>query len=79
MTVARGSNVEVEAQNKKVRIGNFTAASGDTSGSIATGLTAVDFFFMNGISGWTASGGTVTVSLHDPGATVAGSWIAFGH
>ena len=66
------------AKIKSVNIGTFAQASGDTGGTVATGLSRVDHFELNGAIGWTASGGDVTVKTVNPGETVAGSWMAVG-
>jgi len=68
-----------ETKTKRIAYGTFGQASGDTGGSVVTGLDSVEAFFLNGLIGFTVSGGTVTATTVDPGATVAGSWMAVGY
>lgn len=68
----------------KAQIFTWTAASGDTSGTITcTGLSSVDHVIIDGMgkgmsAAPTFSGNVVTVAFADPVATVAGTGIAFG-
>jgi len=65
--------------NKRVNYGTFGQGNGDTGGNVVTGLKSVEAFFLNGAGSWTASGGTVTATTADPGATIVGSWMAIGY
>jgi hypothetical protein len=79
MAVVQTSDTQKEGWARhRVEMGSFAAASGDTSGTITTGLQKVDTFFCTCLKSWSASGGTVTLVLFDPLATVACSWIAIG-
>lgn len=68
----------------KVQFYTWTAASGDTSGTItAAGLTSVKHVIIDGMGkGMSAiptfSGNVVTLAFADPVATVAGTAIIFG-
>ena len=62
----------------RVAYGTFSQASGDTGGTIATGLRTLENFQMTGALNATFSGGTVTVVTADPGAAQAGYWTAIG-
>ena len=64
--------------NKKVIIGTFSQASGDTGGTVATGLRVVDYFTCGVETNLSESSGTVTVTTANPGAAQAGYWIAIG-
>jgi len=68
----------------KVQLFTWTAASGDTSGTVTcTGLTTVDHIMLDGMgkgmsAAPTFSTNVATLAFADPVATVAGTGIAFG-
>ena len=65
----------------KVEIHTFTAASGDTSGTVtASSLHTVDQVIVTGLSNCTAtySGKTATLAFADPAADAAGQIIILG-
>lgn len=65
--------------NKMLVYGEVNVDSGDTGGAIVTGLTDIDFFHCTGATKPpTWSGGTATVTMGDPGATLVAFWFAFG-
>lgn len=64
--------------NKKVVMGQFTQASGDTGGAIATGLATVDYFEASYSTDNADSSGTVTITTADPGDDQTGYWMAMG-
>jgi hypothetical protein len=64
--------------NKRVVIGEYSQASGDTGGAIATGLGDISYFDATGATKVTTSSGTATIVTANPGATVTGFWIAIG-
>lgn len=66
------------AGNNRVAMGTFSQISGDTGGTVATGLRKIDNFQMTAATDISVSGGDVTVTTADPGAVQAGFWIAFG-
>lgn len=81
MALARATIVKTVMGNKRVHYGTATVASGDTSGTIATGLRSVETFLMGGeVVAYTVSSGTVTVTFEDPGGS-AGTigWLAIGY
>lgn len=65
----------------KVEVQTFTAASGDTSGTItANHLNQVDLAIVTGLLdvAQTISGDTVTLSFDDPGADAEGQILLIG-
>jgi len=64
--------------DKKVAVGQFTQASGDTGGAIATGLSNLAFFSASYMTASSDSSGTVTITTADPGAAQTGYWMAIG-
>lgn len=67
----------------KVEVHSGTFASGDTTGTVATGLSSILFAVAQyrdsaKILNCSASGGTVTVATQDPGATKTFDLIVFG-
>lgn len=68
----------------KVQLYTWTAASGDTSGTItASGLSSVKFILIDGFGkGMSAvptyATNVVTLAFADPAATVAGTAMVFG-
>lgn len=65
--------------NMRVHIGTFTQASGDTGGSITTGLRDVLFFNCMAATNLSESSGVVTVTTANPGTDQAGYWAAIGY
>ena len=70
--------------NKKIVIIEGTFANGDTTGAVATGLSAIDFAVAQydasaKILNCSASGGDITLATQDPGATKTFHLIAIGH
>ena len=67
--------------NKRVHFGTFSQASGDTGGDVVTGLSRdVECFLITGeMIDYTKSGGTVAVTMKDPGADQTGFWLAIGY
>lgn len=82
MAMARATIHKTIMGDKRVHFGTYTAASGDTSGTIDTELeNEVEAFIMNGATSFTESGGVITFgagTFLDPGATVTGGWMAVG-
>jgi len=64
--------------NKRVNIGQFTQASGDTGGAVNTGFTAIDFFSASTATALADVSGTVTITTPNPGAAQVGYWMAIG-
>ena len=77
LTIAKTGDCFI--RNKALKFGTYDQISGDTGGSIDTGLVLVEYFNIPGITSWTASGGTVTFVTANPGAAISGSWMAIGH
>ena len=71
-TVATAKVKEVFG-GKRVVMGKFSGGA-PTSGTVATGLVRVDFFFLTGATASTESAGTMTVTS----TAEAGYWIAIG-
>lgn len=81
------SNVSNEPRSyslgpQKLQVMKYTAASGDTSGTItADGLSSIDSIIMDGLQQTTAvsiSGNVATVTFQDPVATVSGGILVLG-
>jgi hypothetical protein len=64
--------------NKRVHFGQFTQASGDTGGEIATGLASLDYFDASYMTASANDAGDVTITTANPGANQTGYWIAIG-
>jgi len=65
--------------NKRIVMGAFTSTTGVTENVIDTDFTTVENFQMTAeIENVAVSGGEVTVTVEDPGATVGGFWLAIG-
>ena len=64
--------------NKRVVFGQFTQASGDTGGAIATGLSSLAYFDASYMVASSDSSGTVTITTADPLAAQTGYWMAIG-
>lgn len=64
--------------DKRVKMGGYTQASGDTGGAIATGLNNVIYFEATAATVVSNSSGTVTITTADPGTDAVGFWIAIG-
>lgn len=84
MAIAITSTKKTVFGNKRVMFFTGTFASGDTGGNIATGLNAIDLVIAQyqdvaKIMGGSASGGTVTLTTEDPGATKTWSAVVIGH
>ncbi len=65
--------------NKRVNMGQYTQASGDTGGAIETGLSRVEYFDATGATKVSDASGTVTIITANPGADQTGYWIAIGY
>lgn len=71
--------------NKKIMIITGTVASGDTSGTVATGLNAIDFVgahfkdLADKTIQTSESGGTITLTFTNPAATKIISLFIIGH
>ncbi len=70
--------------NKKVVIIEGTFASGDTTGTVVTGLSAIDFAIAQYVDtakilNCAPSGGNITLTTQDPLATKTFRLIAIGH
>ena len=84
MAIAVTSTKKTVFGNKKVLLIEVTFASGDTSGSVETGLVAIDFATAQYVDAAKiinvfASAGTLTVATQDPTATKAWSMMVVGH
>lgn len=80
MAFAQGSTTHKTIMgNKRVHFGGFTQASGDTGGSIDTGLDIVEYFDCTGLKTYTDSSGTIAATTLDPGGSQAGFWMAIGY
>jgi hypothetical protein len=84
MAIAVTSTKKTVFGNKKIMFITGTFANGDTSGTVATGLNSVDFISVQyqalaKIIGGSASGGTVTLTTEDPGATKTWTMMVVGH
>ena len=64
--------------NKRIVVGQFTQASGDTGGAIATGLSLLAYFEASYATASSDSSGTVTITTANPGAAQTGYWMAIG-
>ena len=64
--------------NKKIAVGEFTQASGDTGGAITTGFSAIAYFEASGSIDNADSSGVVTITTADPTAAQTGYWMAIG-
>ena len=65
--------------NKRVYMGQYTQASGDTGGAITTGLKRIEYFDATGATKVTNASGVVTIVTADPGAAQTGYWMAIGY
>lgn len=85
MAISVTSTKKMVFGNKRVHIIRGTAASGDTSGSIVTGLNGIDSVQAN----WkdladknirtSESGGTITLAFTDPAATKIFELVVIGY
>lgn len=64
--------------DKRVAFGQFTQASGDTGGAIATGLSSIAFFSASYMTASSDASGTVTITTANPGGAQTGYWFAIG-
>lgn len=78
MAFAATTKAQTVFGNKRVHYGQFTQASGDTGGAIATGLASIDYFDASYMSASSNSSGTVTITTADPGGAQTGYWMAIG-
>ena len=80
MAFARATIKKSVMGNKRVHFGTATASSGDTTGTLDTGLRSVECFMLANLQKYTVSSGVVTVTFADPGAN-AGTvgWMAIGY
>lgn len=85
MALAVSSTKRTVFGNKKVVIIRGTVASGDTTGSVATGLNGIDYVeaHFKDLADKTIqsseSGGTITLTFTDPAATKIFELIAIGY
>lgn len=80
MSFAQGSStIKSVFGNKRVHFGAFTQESGDTGGVVNTGLRVVECFLCTGMNTHSKTGGAVTVTTLNPGASQAGFWLAIGY
>ena len=79
MAFARTVNFETVFGNKRIVVGEFTQASGDTGGAIDTTMSAISYFQASSSIEESDSSGTVTIITADPGAGgQTGYWMAIG-
>jgi len=78
MSFARTVSSKTVWGNKRVVLGEFTQASGDTGGAIDTTLSTVEYFEASYATNAADSSGTVTITTADPGAAQTGWWMAIG-
>lgn len=78
MAFARTVEAETVFGNKRVVFGQFTQASGDTGGAIATGLSDLAYFEASYSTNNVDASGTVTITTANPGAGQTGYWMAIG-
>jgi len=64
--------------DKRIAIGAFTQASGDTGGAITTGLGVIQYFHASYMVTHSDASGVVTITTADPGAAQSGYWLAIG-
>ncbi len=85
MAIAVTSTVKSVFGNKKVLFITGTFASGDTSGTVDTGLVAIDFVqaqwtnLLDKTVNPTTSAGVVTLTVTDPAATKTWTMMVVGH
>jgi len=85
MAIAVSSTKKTTFGNKKIVICEGTFASGDTSGTVDTGLSAIDHVqaqwtdLLDKTVNPTVSGGIVTLTVTNPAATKNWRMIAIGH
>ena len=65
--------------NKRIAVGEFTQASGDTGGAISSGFSSISYFQASSSIEESESSGTITIITADPGAGgQTGWWMAIG-
>lgn len=85
MAISVSSTKKFVAGNKRYVVCIGTFASGDTSGTVETGLVAIDHVqaqwtdLLDKTVNPTVSGGTVTLTVTNPAATKNWRMIAIGH
>jgi hypothetical protein len=84
MAIAETSRIRTVFGNKTILIITGTYANGDTTGTIDTGLKAVDFAAAQYVDAakiinCSASAGVVTLATQDPTATKTWKMIVVGH
>jgi len=85
MAIAETSRMKTTFGNKKILTIIGTFASGDTSGTIDTGLVAIDHVsaafvdILDKTVNPTVSGGVVTLTVTNPGATKIWRMFVIGH
>jgi len=85
MAIAVSTTIKTVFGNKKAVFFTGTFASGDTSGTVETGLVAIDHVqaqfvdILDKTVNPTVSGGTVTLTVTNPGATKIWRMMVFGH
>lgn len=85
MALAVTSTKRTVFGNKKVVIVRGTVASGDTSGSVVTGLSGIDYVeahfkdLADKTIQTSESGGTITLTFTDPSATKIFELVAIGY
>lgn len=78
-TSAQTDGCDTVFGNKRVVMGTYSQASGDTGGAIVTGLSTVENFHATAATVVVNASGTVTITTADPVATVSGFWMAVGY
>jgi len=84
MAISESSRIRTVFGNKVILVVTGTYASGDTTGTIATGLSAVDFASAQYVDAakiinCSASAGTITLATQDPTATKTWKMFVVGH
>ena len=85
MAIAVTSRKRTVFGNKVILFIEGTFADNDTSGDVVTGLSAIDHVqsqftdLLDATVNPTVSGGTVTLTITDPGATVNWTMMVIGH
>jgi len=78
MAFARTVSFETVFGNKRIVVGEFTQASGDTGGAVDTTMSAISYFEASYSTSNVDSSGTVTITTADPGDDQTGYWMAIG-
>ena len=79
MAFSASQTVDTVFGNKRVTLGTYTQASGDTGGDVTTGLSVVEYFDATGATKISDTSGTVTIVTADTAADQTGFWLAIGY